>query len=103
MAPKDNPELMMHVTIKQPELKPNELGSVPVAFIFKNVMENGLHYLNIEPDKEGAIEKVELIEFPDIIGKDVELVKEKLQDFEQISIIDRKSTRLNSSHVAISY
>jgi len=87
MAPKDNPELMMHVTIKQPELKPNELGSVPVAFIFKNVMENGLHYLNIEPDKEGAIEKVELIEFPDIIGKDVELVKEKLQDFEQISII----------------
>lgn len=87
MAPKDNPELMMHVSIKLPELEQNEPGSAPVSFIFNNVMENGLHYLNIEPDKEGSVEEVELLQFPDIIGKDVEIVKKELEDLQQVSFI----------------
>src|SRR5699024_12447117 len=35
MAPKDDPQLMVYVSIKQPELD-DEPGSVPVSFIFKN-------------------------------------------------------------------
>src|SRR5699024_11278037 len=46
MAPKDDPQLLMYVAVKKPKLKDGEIGSEPVSFIFKNVMENGLHYLN---------------------------------------------------------
>src|SRR5699024_3250781 len=47
MAPKDDPKLLMHVSVTQPNLEDGEVGSDPVSFIFKNVMENGLHYMNI--------------------------------------------------------
>lgn len=52
MAPSDDPKLIMYITVKQPKLEPYESGSDPVSYIFKHVMENGLHYLNIQPDKE---------------------------------------------------
>src|SRR5699024_12000104 len=52
IAPKDDQKLMMHVPVTQPELDDDESGSDPVSFIVKNAMENGLQYLNIEPDQE---------------------------------------------------
>lgn len=80
MAPKDNPELMMHVSVTRPKLKDTQSGSEPSSFIFRNVMENGLHYLNIEPDKENETRELERIEFPDIADKPIEQVKEQLAE-----------------------
>ncbi|MUV36227.1 Penicillin-binding protein 2B [Lentibacillus sp. JNUCC-1] len=76
MAPKDDPKLMMLVQVKQPELKPTEYGSMPVSFIFKNVMENSLHYLNIDPDKETDA-SVNPIQMPKVKGA----TKDKLEQF----------------------
>lgn len=64
MAPSDDPRLVMYITVKQPKLSEDEPGSAPVSFIFKHVMENGLHYLNIQPDKEQK-ETVDQMELPD--------------------------------------
>lgn len=78
MAPKDNPQLMMYVSVKQPKLKPTELGSEPVSFIFNNVMENGLHYLNINPDKEDQPE-IKEVEIPEIVGESTKEIEDKLK------------------------
>ncbi len=78
MAPKEDPELMMYVSVKQPDLAENESGSAPVSYIFKNVMENSLHYLNIEPDQESE-QKVETVSMPDIDGMSVNKAKEKVE------------------------
>ncbi|MBT2216941.1 penicillin-binding protein [Virgibacillus dakarensis] len=81
MAPKDDPELMMYVSVKQPDLddESHESGSVPVSFIFNNVMKNSLRYLNIEPDKD-ANKPVDTIKVPDLIDANTESVKQKLTD-----------------------
>src|SRR5690625_3141531 len=60
LAPLDDPELMMFVSVTQPTLKDNAVGSEPVSFIFKHVMENSLHYLNIEPNKEETLKLVKV-------------------------------------------
>src|SRR5690625_4246356 len=79
MAPKEDPQLIMHVSVKQPKLEPSESGSAPVSFIFNNVMENGLRYLNIEPDKDHEQSQVEALTFPDILNQDVETVEKQLK------------------------
>jgi penicillin-binding protein 2B len=68
MAPIEDPELIMYVSIQQPELKPTETASVPLSFIFKNVVENSLHYLNIDPDKE-VQETIKPVTIPEVIGQ----------------------------------
>jgi penicillin-binding protein 2B len=78
MAPMDDPELMMYVSVKQPELEASEAGSAPVSFIFNNVMENSLHYLNIEPDKEQQ-ESVQYVDVPKVIGTDADSTSELLE------------------------
>src|SRR5699024_2838356 len=64
MAPIEDPELVIFVSVQQPELEQSEYGSKPVSFIVKNVMENSLHYLNIEPDQEAdpetSLERVQI-------------------------------------------
>ncbi|GAA0613096.1 penicillin-binding protein 2B [Virgibacillus siamensis] len=77
VAPKENPQLMMYVAVKKPDIDPDEVGSKPVSFIFKNVMENGLHYLNINPDKDKS-KPVQDVEIPELMGKDAAEVKEQL-------------------------
>ncbi|MGY3188248.1 penicillin-binding protein [Lysinibacillus sp. TE18511] len=49
MAPVDDPQLIMYVSVKRPKLK-GELGSVPVSKVFNPVMLNSLKYLNINPE-----------------------------------------------------
>ncbi|MFD2044007.1 penicillin-binding protein [Ornithinibacillus salinisoli] len=81
MAPADDPKLMMYVSVKQPTLVTEEgiePGSAPVSFIFNHVMENSLHYLNIEPDKEDYGDS-QLITVPELIGKGVTKSKEELE------------------------
>ncbi|MUK89536.1 PASTA domain-containing protein [Ornithinibacillus sp. L9] len=82
MAPAEDPELMMYVSVKQPNLVTEdgvEPGSAPVSFIFNHVMENSLHYLNIEPDKEEFNES-HLVEIPKLVGTNVENSKQSLTD-----------------------
>lgn len=69
MAPKEDPQLMVHVSIQQPKLSATEEGSDPVSYVFKNVMENSLRYLDIEPDKEADTFTVDSIQFPNVIDK----------------------------------
>lgn len=77
MAPKDDPELMMYVSVKQPELEGYTPGSTPVSFIFKNVMKNSLHYLNIDPDKETS-KPIDSILIPEVIGRDTSSIADSL-------------------------
>ncbi|UJL47848.1 PASTA domain-containing protein [Virgibacillus sp. NKC19-16] len=79
MAPVDDPQLMMYVSVKQPELEIDESGSDPVAFVFNNVMENSLHYLNIDPDKEED-QSVQNITLPKLIGTNSSQTEEELND-----------------------
>ncbi|WP_338048364.1 penicillin-binding protein [Paraliobacillus sediminis] len=79
MAPKEDPELIMYITVQQPKLEVGESGSAAVSYIFKNVMENSLHYLNIQPDKE-VQETVSTYTFPEVSGKSVDEVKANLEE-----------------------
>lgn len=80
MAPIDDPQLMMFVAVKQPELEGHEVGSDPVSFIYRNVMENSLHYLNIDPDKESENENLKSIELPKLIDRKTDDVTAELTD-----------------------
>ena len=55
MAPIDDPQLLIYVTVQQPKLKAGELGSDPVSKVFNPIMENSLKYLNIAPDDEQVV------------------------------------------------
>ncbi|QGH34421.1 penicillin-binding protein [Gracilibacillus salitolerans] len=79
MAPADDPKLIMYVSVKEPNLDQTESGSAPVSFVFKNVMENSLRYLNIEPDKE-ATEPIEVVEIPVWEDKQTDSYVNKLKD-----------------------
>lgn len=69
MAPIEDPELIIYVSVQQPELELSEYGSKPVSFIVKNVMENSLHYLNITPEEEEEGTSIEKIKAPELVGK----------------------------------
>lgn len=66
MAPADDPELVMYVGVQQPNMDVTEHGSKPVSEIFTSVMENGLKYLNIEPEDA---EETPIVELADYSGK----------------------------------
>ncbi|SER03796.1 penicillin-binding protein 2B [Gracilibacillus ureilyticus] len=68
MAPADDPELIMYVSVKQPELEDTEPDSAPVSFIFNNVMENSLRYLNIETDEEKT-PSIPIVQVPEWQGR----------------------------------
>src|SRR5699024_7567149 len=60
MAPKDDPELIVFTSVLKPELKDTEAGSDVVSYIFKNIMENSLHYLHVEPDNDDLQEATKI-------------------------------------------
>lgn len=80
MAPKEDPQLLIHVAVKQPKLKATEVGSDPVSYIFKNVMENGLRYLNIEPDIDEPVSEVTTVTFPNIVDQPREQAIKQLNE-----------------------
>src|SRR5699024_12606506 len=83
VTPKEDPELMMQVAVTQPEVDDDESGSDPVSFIVKNAMQNGLQYLNIEPDQEEEKEDEEdkkSVEFPEVEGKETKKVEKDLKE-----------------------
>lgn len=79
MAPKEDPQLIVHVSVQQPKLKETETGQDPVSYIFKNVMENSLRYLDIEPDKESDDFTIQSVQFPEVEDHRVKEVEKKLE------------------------
>ncbi|SFT07751.1 penicillin-binding transpeptidase domain-containing protein [Halolactibacillus miurensis] len=77
MAPSEDPELLMYVTVQQPELEATESGSKPVSYIFNHVMENALHYQNIQPDKDQVSTVNELV-MPVAVGLKTEDIADNL-------------------------
>ncbi|MED4202682.1 penicillin-binding protein [Neobacillus mesonae] len=71
MAPKENPKLIVYVAVQQPELTGEKAGqgAYPVSEIFNPVMQNSLHYLNIQPSK---VEKTALNKLADFQEKSVD-------------------------------
>ncbi|MFC4404673.1 penicillin-binding protein [Gracilibacillus xinjiangensis] len=79
MAPAEDPELIMYVSVKQPELKDNEPDSAPVSFIFNNVMENSLRYLNIDTDQEKT-PSIPIIKVPEWKNKTTKDVADQFEE-----------------------
>ncbi|WP_251549059.1 penicillin-binding protein [Neobacillus muris] len=79
MAPKDDPKLIVYVAVQQPDLKGADAGqgAIPVSAIFNPVMQNSLHYLNIQPSE---VEKATVNKLPDLTGKSVANVEKQLKD-----------------------
>ncbi|WP_067838849.1 penicillin-binding transpeptidase domain-containing protein [Amphibacillus sediminis] len=79
MAPSDDPQLLIYITVKQPEITKDQSGSEPVSFIFKHVMENSLHYLNIQPDKEHE-ETVEKLTMPEWEQAEIDEIRQHFEE-----------------------
>ncbi|MBP2077543.1 penicillin-binding protein [Oceanobacillus polygoni] len=97
MAPIEDPQLMMYVSVQQPELEPTEARSAPVSFIFKNVMENSLHYLNIDPSNEEK-DVVQQLTVPKVVGENPSEIVAELQDNGlEVSLIGDGETIVSAS------
>lgn len=99
MAPADDPELIMYVSVLQPELKDTETGSEPSAFIFKNVMENALHYMDISPDQADDKNEVSEKRVPDIEGMSVNATKKALEDTDMDVVVVGEGNKVATTSV----
>ncbi|MEQ6387734.1 penicillin-binding protein [Bacillaceae bacterium S4-13-58] len=77
MAPLENPELVMYVSVKQPKLEKTESGAEPVSFIFRTVMENSLNYLEVKPDTVD-VPDITSVSVDPFVGKSIEDAKKEL-------------------------
>lgn len=75
MAPADDPQLIVYVAVKEPEIENSSDGSKPVSMIFKQVMKNSLQYLSIQPSE---LEAAKTVSIPDVTGTTVDRGKELL-------------------------
>lgn len=104
MAPIDDPQLLIYVTVQQPQLKSGELGADPVSKVFNPIMENSLKYLNISSDKDT---EVPIAVVGDYVGGGTEEVVNRVREnglspvvigegelvTEQIPVADSKITK----------
>ena len=63
MAPADDPQLIAYILVQHPKLKAGEIGSDPVAELFKSIMESSLKYMNIVPEGDRSNEAIALGDF----------------------------------------
>lgn len=102
MAPSEDPEIMVYVSVTNPELKETEAGSDIVSTIFKTVMENSLHYLHIQPDNDELTE-VTKVDIPKVIGKTKEEAEYLLADFKDVVFVGDgdKVTQINDDNETV--
>ncbi len=74
MAPVDNPQLIMYVSVKRPKLK-GDAGSIPVSKVFNPVMLNSLKYLNVNPED---VKHVDNTSIRDYTGQSAEAIQVEL-------------------------
>ncbi len=77
MAPVEDPQFIMYVAVAKPQLKATQVGSEPVAQVFKTVMQNSLMYYNIKPSDTAEISYTSL---QDYTGKSTESVTVELSN-----------------------
>lgn len=75
MVPADDPQLVMYVAVKKPQMSSAVSGSQPVSEVFNSVMENSLKYLNINPDNTVS---AEMVNMPNTVEQQVETVQVQL-------------------------
>lgn len=85
MAPKDDPQLVIYVAVKKPNLGTSYVGADPLSEMFNPVMQNSLQYLNIKPS---TTEKQKAIELFDYTNQSVDATTKELkqQGFEVVTI-----------------
>lgn len=76
MAPKDDPQLVMYVAVRQPNLGVRYVGSDPISEIFNPVMQNSLQLFNIKPIHQA---KNEAITIKDMTNQTVNDVTSELK------------------------
>ncbi|MGJ8729612.1 penicillin-binding protein [Listeria aquatica] len=76
MAPANDPEIVMYVTMQQPQLSDTETGGEAVSEVFNPVMKNSLQYLNIKPAAEKKLSKITM---KDYTGKSVDEAKKAVE------------------------
>lgn len=77
MAPADDPELVIYVTMQQPQLSGSETGGEAVSEVFNPVMKNSLQYMNIKP---GDAEKLASEKVPVLADRSVADAKKAVSD-----------------------
>ncbi|MGM8214377.1 penicillin-binding protein [Bacillaceae bacterium W0354] len=85
MAPKDDPQLMMYVAIKQPKVNHYSEGSIPVSYIYRTVMENSLHYLEVNPDRDEGLD-IDQHQLENVINQATEDVIKRYSDNDVVVI-----------------
>lgn len=75
MAPADDPQLIVYVAVKEPQIENSSEGSKPVSMIFKQVMKNSLQYLSIQPTE---LETSKTVTVPEVTGMTIENGKNAL-------------------------
>lgn len=68
-APADNPKVACLVILDQPEIGMTYYGGMIAAPVVKNILEETLQYLSVEPQYNQEEKKYAEIEVPDISGK----------------------------------
>ena len=84
MAPIEDPELVSYIIVQQPKLKAGEIGSDPVAKMFKSIMESSLKYMNIIPTGEAPVEAPVI---GDYTGQDATTAKVALENLKYNPVI----------------
>lgn len=98
MAPKDDPELIVYVSVTQPTLENHQVGSDPVSYIFTNVMENSLRYLNITPDQDSK-GSVPIVKLPKMIGKKADdISKDLVSEGLQVTVVGSGGNITKATH-----
>ncbi|SER51853.1 penicillin-binding protein [Salisediminibacterium halotolerans] len=98
MAPAKDPEVIVYVAVDRPEIENDQSGNEASSMIFRQVMEQSLQYLNIEPDEESEAPTVqEEEEMPDVSGEDT---KETVESFEErgynVAVIGEEGTAVKN-------
>ncbi|TFB23303.1 PASTA domain-containing protein [Filobacillus milosensis] len=81
MAPKEDPELMMYVAVQRPKIDYSFYGSDTTSYIYKTVMENSLHYLEVEPDQD-AEQTIKSTKLEDLYKQPTKQVVSRLKEQE---------------------
>lgn len=76
MAPAEDPQLAVFISVAKPKLGPTELGSDPVSEVFNSVVLNSLKYMNINPSD---VAEVETAKVDNYVGEQTDTVMTHLE------------------------
>ncbi|GAF22217.1 penicillin-binding protein 2B [Bacillus sp. JCM 19047] len=88
MAPYEDPEIVVYVSVTKPNLTTEQSGNDPVSMIFNAVMQSSMAYLDLEPNEEELLEEAEDSGFDmaDVVGERTTYATELLEDKEVIVV-----------------